>query len=325
MEQSITHNLVLEEHTVPTSSLPPCFRDYHQVSLRRLSWNSLKSGKQVLDAELLSTNGKRQTGHMDLGVIEIPSSPEPGPSRPLQKPANERRPRKRLPPGGSIIVLTDSDDDVPQDLVLNRACVGHATPSRSQPRGVTQSPSKNPRKAQQPLFLPDPYDSEPGPSNRAATPDRDSASPVVAEQTGENNREFMPLSLSQPGSLLEPEPEVEAPPTDRFVAQVLEIVPDVEPAHVLELIERFREQYKDKVIEPVLHSLFEDPSYPKVDKSKAKGKRKRENEDAEDEGRHTKQLAVEPEPDPFLLKDPQRIAGVHYFEIALVRRVLFLF
>lgn len=258
---------------------------------------------------------------MDLGVIEIPSSPEPAPSTPVRKPAHQRR-RARKSPEDVVIVLTDSEDDVPQGVVLPRVHAKPATPSRSQPRGVTKSPSKSTRELQQPLFLPDPYEPRPGPSNQAEIPKRRAASPVGRVEA--NDREFMPLSPSQSGSLLEPEDEISS--ADHYVAQVLEIVPDVAPAHVLELIERFREQYKDKVVEPVLHALFENPTYPKVDKGKAKAKRKRDNDDEGDERGHAKQLAVEQE--VYLQKDPQRIAGAHYFEIALVRRtsiLLYLF
>ncbi|RDX42329.1 hypothetical protein OH76DRAFT_1363022 [Lentinus brumalis] len=62
-------------------------------------------------------------------------------------------------------------------------------------------------------------------------------------------------------------------PFDAYVAQVLEIIPDVRAAHVFSLIEQHYPTAKDKVVETVLHVLFENPDYPKAD---AKGKRKRE-------------------------------------------------
>ncbi|KAF9030307.1 hypothetical protein BDZ89DRAFT_1064727 [Hymenopellis radicata] len=47
------------------------------------------------------------------------------------------------------------------------------------------------------------------------------------------------------------------------LAQVLEIVPDVDPAFVEELIAKNLPTYGDKVVETVLHTLLEDRSYPK--------------------------------------------------------------
>lgn len=58
---------------------------------------------------------------------------------------------------------------------------------------------------------------------------------------------------------------VEEDPMDAAIALVLEIVPDVQPEHVSKLIQEHLEAYGvTKVHEPVLHALFEDPSYPKV-------------------------------------------------------------
>ncbi|KAK0499446.1 hypothetical protein EDD18DRAFT_852256 [Armillaria luteobubalina] len=52
------------------------------------------------------------------------------------------------------------------------------------------------------------------------------------------------------------------------LAQVLEIVPDVEPNFAQELIAKNLPTFGDKVVETVLHSLFEDASYPKVEKKR---------------------------------------------------------
>ena len=254
---------------------------------------------------------------MNFGVIEIPSSPELGPTQPRKQVRQTRPPRRVLPPGDPVIILTDSEEEeVPQKPVLERARPRPGTPSRSQPRGSHKLPLKSTRKDKQPLFLPDPYELEPGPSNRPAMPPRRSPSLVDEEEHQVEDREFVPLSASQPGSLLEIEPEV--PAADHYVAQVLEIVPDVDPTHASELIERYRE-HKDQVVQRVLHTLFEDPAYPKIDKSKMKGKRKRENDDDnEGERRHSKQLVVDQ--DIFLQKDPTRVVGQYYFDIALVRQ-----
>ncbi|KII87947.1 hypothetical protein PLICRDRAFT_176699 [Plicaturopsis crispa FD-325 SS-3] len=71
-----------------------------------------------------------------------------------------------------------------------------------------------------------------------------------------------------------PPPAADANPIDTFLARILEIVPDVQPGHALTLIERhLPAENQEQVVETVLHILFEDPKYPKIDK---KGKRKRE-------------------------------------------------
>ncbi|KAG7447786.1 uncharacterized protein BT62DRAFT_930827 [Guyanagaster necrorhizus] len=50
------------------------------------------------------------------------------------------------------------------------------------------------------------------------------------------------------------------------LAQVLEIVPDVEPNYAQELIAGTLPTFGDKVVETVLHFLFEDAGYPKAEK-----------------------------------------------------------
>ncbi|KAK0491629.1 hypothetical protein IW261DRAFT_1324475 [Armillaria novae-zelandiae] len=52
------------------------------------------------------------------------------------------------------------------------------------------------------------------------------------------------------------------------LAQVLEIVPDVEPTYAQELIAKNLPTFGDKVVETVLHSLFEDAGYPKAEKKR---------------------------------------------------------
>lgn len=53
-------------------------------------------------------------------------------------------------------------------------------------------------------------------------------------------------------------------PVDKAIALVLEIVPDVQPEHLLKLVTENLEKFGDNVHEAVLHALFEDPAYPKV-------------------------------------------------------------
>ncbi|TFY56114.1 hypothetical protein EVJ58_g7836 [Rhodofomes roseus] len=76
---------------------------------------------------------------------------------------------------------------------------------------------------------------------------------------------------------------------DAYVAQVLEIVPDVLPEHVRMLVEQNEPTYEGQVVERILHSLFELPNYPKAD-PQGKGKRKREDDD---QGREAKSVKVD--------------------------------
>jgi hypothetical protein len=57
------------------------------------------------------------------------------------------------------------------------------------------------------------------------------------------------------------------------VVRVLEIIPDVEPQHLTALVVKSIPIHGPQVLERVLHVLFEDPNYPRIE-NKGKGKRK---------------------------------------------------
>ena len=81
-----------------------------------------------------------------------------------------------------------------------------------------------------------------------------------------------PREPSLQSIVLDEEPPPSQEPEDPFqlcLAQVHEIVPDVLPEYVLQLIQTFEE--KDDLVGEVLHVLFEDPAYPRID-SKGKAK-----------------------------------------------------
>ena len=84
---------------------------------------------------------------------------------------------------------------------------------------------------------------------------------------------FAPVPIDGPAPVEEGKDKVST-----VVAQVLEIIPDVHPDHLLALVEQHLPTHQAQVLEHVLHILFEDASYPKVEK-KAKGKRKVEVEE----------------------------------------------
>ncbi|KAL6307320.1 hypothetical protein BKA93DRAFT_727613 [Sparassis latifolia] len=120
---------------------------------------------------------------------------------------------------------------------------------------------------------------------------------------------FVPVPASQPGSLLDASHD----PYDAYIAQVLEIIPDVLPEHVRSLVENHFPNYQEKVVEPVLHVLFEDPTYPKADpKGKGKAKRKREDEvDAEEQARASAKPKVD-----YGSKEREQPSGLQYFTLA---------
>lgn len=62
-------------------------------------------------------------------------------------------------------------------------------------------------------------------------------------------------------------------PVSACMARVLEILPDVEPDHLTHLVTGAVSTHGSGVLEHVLHVLFEDSKYPKID-AKGKGKRK---------------------------------------------------
>jgi hypothetical protein len=63
-------------------------------------------------------------------------------------------------------------------------------------------------------------------------------------------------------------------PYSKYLALVLEVIPDVLPEHAMDLIGKRHPTYKGQVVERVLQDLFDAPSYPKTEKGKGKGKRK---------------------------------------------------
>ena len=130
-----------------------------------------------------------------------------------------------------------------------------------------------------------------------------------------------PLNASQAtmppssrGASTAPEGEEELP-YDHYVALVLEIIPDVDPGHVLELIEGNVEAFKERVVESVIAVLMEDANYPKVDR-KGKGKRKREGSSQSEEGGRLSQGRVKID---YMSKVREKRGGMWYEELSIVR------
>jgi len=263
-------------------------------------------------------------------VIDLSSSPEPSTpfmfhARPKFK--SKPKPCTRISPF-PVIELTDSDSDDAPIISRQRKkpqSNSVAGPSSNQNRTAALQPKTGPsgsfenipntpsRKLKPPtthsfpLFLPSDEENEP-PTSSFVT-----VSPVVER--------FSPFEIvgmedaqpiDPPVSVQVLEPEIEVDTTTTYVSRILEIIPDVEPDHVLDLITKSAPTYGAQVVEHVLHILFEDPTYPKVDK-KGKGKRKQVHGDLEGDGTPTKKAKID-----YGNKERPYKGGVHYADMALV-------
>ncbi|KAF7338212.1 hypothetical protein MVEN_02046300 [Mycena venus] len=229
-------------------------------------------------------------------VIEIPdSSPENTP-RPRAKPLPSRGKGRAL--DQDIIAITDSEDEGHSSQWHNfrdRDAAGPSrrkltTPLRHHKKDASSGSLENlpvkrrlPKAKSIPLFLPSDEENEPPPS-----------------QLPEADEE--PINVD---NLPSPPPD----PIPGFVERVLDILPDALPEHVSDLVRQHYPQSQDQVVETVLHVLFEDPSYPKVDK---KGKRKRVEDDAQGEARGQPKAKLD-----YGSKDREYKGGVHYDQLAI--------
>ena len=59
---------------------------------------------------------------------------------------------------------------------------------------------------------------------------------------------------------------------DLWLAQVREMIPDVCPDHVRALLDQHKAAYPSDIVNFVVHTLFENKSYPKIEKGKGKAK-----------------------------------------------------
>jgi TRIAD3 protein (E3 ubiquitin-protein ligase RNF216) len=265
-----------------------------------------------------------------LDVIDLSSSPEPTRAlAALTAAANKsKRAGKAKAIPGPIFDLTNSDDD-DDDFVLSlppaqeTQNVAGPSSSRQEIRFDAsssfvnipgQSTKANGTSTQAPLFLPS-DDEENRPPQRTLSPDLEmihpSQPPTVVFDVPEGGTQS-PLLVEN----FEPDPE------SATVARVLEIIPDVEPDHLLALVRKHAEEHPaGTLVEHILHMLFEDSSYPRVDR---KGKRKKadvggdgENGVADgDDGNATcsKKTKID-----YATKSRPFTGGAHYADLALVR------
>jgi TRIAD3 protein (E3 ubiquitin-protein ligase RNF216) len=109
-----------------------------------------------------------------------------------------------------------------------------------------------------------------------------------------------------------------SPPSEdlvsRAVVQVLDIIPDVEPNHLSALIGQSAITHGlTGYVEHVLHTLFEDPTYPKIVATQGKGKRKRAADDDNAQAGSSKKIKVE-----YRDISREKACGPNYPDLALV-------
>ena len=241
------------------------------------------------------------------------ASRQPGPSK--------KRPRLALsarePSIVEIIELTDSDDDLPMrvapKILQHNQGSSRPTPATSNAALAFGKPN--------PEIL-----AAPGPSEHVARREQHGdARPLFLPESDEEQHVIHPPSLPVaqdvhdapphpqpvPPEPVAPHAPAPADPIDEYIVRVLEIVPDVQPTHVLSLIEQFMQSQPGNVVEFVLHALFENPSYPKVDK---KGKHKRDESGGDPNVRGSSKPKVD-----YTSKDRVYNCSPHYFESSLVR------
>ena len=96
---------------------------------------------------------------------------------------------------------------------------------------------------------------------------------------------------------------------DSIVSRILDIVPDIDPAHAYYLVTSNYDTHGAETAALLLHRLFEDPNYPKVDR-KGKGKKREADDDLERGGKRVKL---------DYLSENRAHAGPQYIESSLVR------
>ncbi|KAL4072366.1 hypothetical protein V8B97DRAFT_1958637 [Scleroderma yunnanense] len=213
-----------------------------------------------------------------MDVIDLSSSPEP---------IHQAKKRQRRVHAEVVEIMSDEDEGVPLAMYKqNRTTAGHA---------AVQAHAAMGQLGEEPQM---------GDAAQAHDP------PPLFYPVNDSDDPPLPLVHSRPATP-QPEPLSEpVDPRDAYIARVIEIVPDVQPAHVLGLVEQFIQSHPEHVVELVLHALFEDPSYPKIDR---KGKRKR---DADEDDKEPPRASPKPKID-YLSPDRMFDGGPYYFDLSM--------
>jgi hypothetical protein len=140
------------------------------------------------------------------------------------------------------------------------------------------------------------------PGSSKKTEEQRNVAGMVVRASGSRRVEMAPQQQAIP---------VEDPVT-AALARILEVVPNVEPTHALNLLNRallaLEQPNVDIAVAQVAHALFEDPNYPKVETSKGKRKAVEEVERAQ------KKVKLD-----YGSKDRPFAGGLDYYELALER------
>ncbi|KAJ7172366.1 hypothetical protein C8R46DRAFT_992489 [Mycena filopes] len=235
-------------------------------------------------------------------VIEIASSPENSPRIVAKTLLRNTKGKARAHP--DTIVLTDSEDEVVQrpsfrDRGVRAAVAGPSRRTQPNPLhrlkndasgSLENIPAKRrPKSKSVPLFFPSDEENEPP--------------------------EIPPLDLAEEAINVDHFPSPPPDPIPGYVQQILDVLPDALPEHVTTLVRETHPEAGEQVVERVLHALFEDPSYPKLDK---KGKRKRVEEE-NDQG----DARGQPKSKHDLASvDREFKGGIHYSQLAIDQLML---
>jgi hypothetical protein len=222
-----------------------------------------------------------------------------------------------------FLPVYDSDDDEIDDNVIEREPISphvsggsqNALPLAPQPQPPTLAPIPLPASAPEPLFMQRNF---PNPDGRPVihTP------PLPLDNAGIEPPGPMqmvldaddPVHIPQAAAPIQAPPRTpELEPIETYVARVLEVLPDALPDHAYTLVEGHIGTSKQAVVETVLHSLFENPNYPRVDK-KGKGKRMRDDDGAGSSNERLVKTKID-----YASKDRPFTGGEHYVNMALVR------
>lgn len=228
-----------------------------------------------------------------------------------QRPAAKGKSRANITE--DVIELTDSDnDDHTRSKKPPRSTQLGPSRSRNQLLPLASASTENMPSSNQ-------RSSKPGKSERDEEnnpPPRTSDPPPVRQDFAV---EIEDVSMGQVTveDLFQPEPESQAMETEqdtpsKMLAQVLEVVPDVQPDHAVELLSQQPNASPDEVVQAVIHALFEAP-YPKVDR---KGKRKAVDENA---GQHKRARLDESD---YAKLDRPYTGGVYYSDLSMVSLLL---
>jgi E3 ubiquitin-protein ligase RNF216 len=303
---------------------------------------------EITDSEDEDDEGKASTSHR-VGPSHSSSHTGPGPSSPT------RTFIKSYPagPNGSL-------DNVAMPLQQNGML---ASGSGSGTEACPTEQKLNGDNHNSPLFLSSNDEHEsPAPAPDTAHTGRvevDAArTSVIEREPAILTPETQSLKSTPTTPDLDPIPTEDMDPISTAVAQILEIIPNVEPTHLLQLIETHLPTYSvfhgnhdpdvnggegaaaaagggggerevtveeqvQGVVGHVLHLLFENPDYPKADlRAGGKGKGKRVGDPNDEDGLEGKGKAKDPSPKKpkidYTSIDRPFSGGPNYFDLALV-------